>query len=365
MNRPRNSTFAVLLALTFVYALALPAALADKIFRSAGTLEDVQIRGITPATADKEAQLTYLLNGQPATTDLSRIIRLELTDDKPFTDADAAYAAKKFPESVDGYVRAMRGNVEWKVRYITPRLVDAAGRANRFDAALSAYLAFIRLDAVAASQFKPTLPERGSKLLEDAVKDTESALKGASTNEQRQAYYSLLLEIHTQRGDDAARGRVLEEIEKLSKTLGDNPQTRAIIAEVRLSQARSMIDKKQFKEALDTIQANAERFTERKQVATGMYIIAQAKQGLAKPDDREAMLDAALAYMVVVSSFRDDDSRPFVGESLLRAADIHVAIKEVDTALGLYDSVVKDFAGTPLADEAAKKSADLKAKQPK
>ncbi|MFT3787931.1 MAG: hypothetical protein QM770_17475 [Tepidisphaeraceae bacterium] len=324
------------------------------------TLDNVRIKGVVPAQADQPARLTFNYQGGDTARPLTKIWALQLDDDKTLTDADAAYRSGKPDVAVDGYQRVARGGEEWKVRYVTPRLLDAATKANRFDAAVGAYLAYVRLDAAGAQSFKPALPAKGGKLLDDAVTQTDTALRSATDDAQRRAYLTFLLDLHTGRNDDANRLKVLEQLEKLLGNLGDDPASQGMLADIRLSQARSRLAERKFAEAQALIDQNADRFTEPRQQASALFVLAEAKAGTAKPGDKQAQQDAVLAYLKVVAHFRNADGRPMVGESLLKAAAIEAAIGDAATAESLYQSVVTDFPDTPFASDAQKALAQLK-----
>jgi TolA-binding protein len=355
------------IALAAVLACAAAPTLADSVFQTnavgtgVGTeAKSVRIRDVLPATVDKPSMLVYVFQGNERQIELSKVWTLSLDDDKVLTDADIAFRSREFDKAVDGYQKIARGGTAWKIRYVTPRLVDAASRANRFDAAITAYLGFIRVDATGATAFKPALPAKGSKLLDDAASQAETALRSAADDTQRRAYLSFLLDVQTARGDDAARLKVLEQLEKLVGDLGSDPASQAMLGDIRLGQARAKIAERKFAEAIQLVEENAERFTEPRQQASALFTLAEARAGQAAPDDSAAQLDAAVAYMKVVAHFRKADGAPLVVESLMRAAAILEAQKDADGARSLYESVVTDFPEHDLARQAKSKLAQLK-----
>lgn len=327
----------------------------------AGTeAKNVRIRDVLPASADKPSMLVFVFQGNERQVELSKVWTLTIDDDPGLTEADLSYRAREFDKAVDGFQKVARGGTSWKVRYVTPRLVDAANRANRFDAAITAYLGYVRVDPAGATSYKPTLPAKGSKLLDDAVTQTETALRSASDDAQRRAFLSFLLDVQTARGDDAARLRVLAQLEKLVGDLGNDPASQTMLADIRLGQARSKVVEKQFADAIKLIEENADRFVDPRQQAAALFTIAEARAGLAKPDDSAAQLDVAVAYMKVVANFRKADGAPFVVESLMRAAAVLEVQKDLDGARGLYESVVTDFPDHELAKSAQQKVDQLK-----
>jgi TolA-binding protein len=357
------ATVAVSLGIAVSSARADTVAQTNAVGTGAGIeAKNVRIRDVLPATADKPPMLVYVVAGNDRQIELTKVWTLTIDDDKVLTDAELAYRAREFDKAVDGYQKVARGGTGWKVRYVTPRLVDSANRANRFDAAISAYLAFVRVDPAGATAYKPALPAKGSKLLEDAAAQTETALRSASDDTQRRAYLSFLLDVHTARSDDAARVRVLGQLEKLVGDLGSDPASQAMLADIRLAQARSKLAEKQFAEAIQIVDDNADRFVDPRQQAAALFTVAEAKAGLAKPADADAQLDVAVAYMKVVANYRKAEGAPYVVESLMRAAAILEAQNDLDGARGLYESVATDYPDHELAKAAQQKVDQLKKK---
>ncbi len=94
-------------------------------------------------------------------------------------------------------------------------------------------------------------------------------------------------------------------------------------------------------------------------------MLAQARDGLlaanAGPD---AVRDAALAHMRVVTFGSELPDRPHVAESLLRAAQLEEKLNEPTAALALYQQLTADraYAATPAAADAATAVARLNKK---
>lgn len=291
---------------------------------------------------------------------LSAIYRISLDNDPTFTAAEEAYLAGKSADAVEGYLRAIRSADTWKTQYAAPRLISAAAKANRFDAAVTAYVALARVDAAGAARHKPTLPVKGSAFLEDASKSLNDALRSAQPVPMKQAILSLLLDVEMARGDAAAAERAVGQLLALVGDGGNvDPKLAGMVGDIRLGQARLAVQNRQFDAARAMIESAGPSLTEPRQQAEALFIQAQAKEGVAKADDAVAQLDVSLAYMRVVAHFGPAEGRPFVAASLLRAgASLERAGRAADARL-LYDQLSAEFPDSAEATEAAARSARL------
>ena len=297
--------------------------------------------------------------GEERERPLKNVFKINVTNDAALNAAEDAYAQKQFDKAIEGYQKVSRAGDAWKVTWAVPRLLDAAGKANRFDAALAGYIGLAKVDPAAAATIRPTLPAKGSKFLDDAARDLDVAARGATKDGERQALLSFLLDVHMARGDQAAAETTVDQLLKIAGTNANDPKLVGMVAGIRLGQARVAFEAKKYKDVAAAIDAAAPRLTDPKQQAEALYLRAEAQLGLAKADDRVAQLDAAIGFMRVAAHFRDVEGQPFVAQSLLRAADALQSAGDVAEARSLCQQVNAEFAGTPFAAQATERLAKL------
>ncbi len=351
LHRVCSSLGAAVLAMV----LATPGAFADSIF--IGTLErsNVNIRDI------KDGLVHFSIEGRHAEPiDLSRITRLTVRDETAFNAAEEAFLKEDWDKASDGYRRTINAtNKEWLKTWSAQRLVESAGKANRFDAAVTAYIQLVAGDPAVAARNKPVLPDAKSAYLNTAVAELNTAIAGARTDAQKQALLTFLLEIHRTRGDSKALNEVAQQIIGISADSND-PLIQRGMAELKLGLAKQALSEKKYDQALSEIESSKAIFNEPAQQAEALFCIAEAKYGqLADKDDPVQLKDVALDYMRVVAHFKDLPGRPHLAESLLKVADIHVRLNDKNTARELYQSVASQFKDQPPAEAAEKKLAEL------
>ncbi len=91
-----------------------------------------------------------------------------------------------------------------------------------------------------------------------------------------------------------------------------------------------------------------------------MFMLAQAKEGLAS-DDPKALMDAAIAYMRVVANFGKTPDAPHIAESLMKTAAIEEKLSKPEEALRIYNDVASNYKDAPAAQDAAGSAARISA----
>jgi tetratricopeptide (TPR) repeat protein len=265
--------------------------------------------------------------------------------------AEDAYAAGNWSAAVDGYQRTVRATTKpWLKDWSTARLIDAANKSGRFDAAVTAYVAILLKDPAAAAALKPALPTERSTYLDTAVTDVTTALGTKGINDaQRQALLTFLMDLHRARKDKTAEEKVAEQLDELLVKDPNNPAAGQAIARRKLMSAARAIEAKDYRKALADIDAARDKFTEPPQQADALFYTAEAKYGLTDPKNADALKDAALAYMRVVAHFKNEPGAPHVAESLVKVAQIHEQLGEAQTAANLYEQVASQFKDDPAA----------------
>ncbi len=92
-------------------------------------------------------------------------------------------------------------------------------------------------------------------------------------------------------------------------------------------------------------------FIDASQQAEALFILAECRPALAG-NEKDALKDAALAYMRVVAVAKDEPGRPRVVDSLLKTAAILESLNEPQSAARLFEQVVAQYPDDPSAPKA-------------
>lgn len=338
----------------FIFALTIPllapVSRADDIVIKNATglpgriIDNARIRGIA------DDQLRYITSsGAERAEDVQRVFQIRVTSDPALTAAEEAFVSGRWDEAIDGYERVVRGMEDWKRRWSAPRLLHAARKGNRFDAAVSAYIAFVRIDASAASSARPDPTGVGVNLIDDAIRELTDALRGA-TPEQSASFLALKLELQRARGDTAGALRTLDDLLKYADSFEMDASMRRLLADARLAEATAAMEAGQYARAIEVVERAYSAFVEPPTRSRALFLVAEARSRLAEASqDRAQWLDAALAYMRVVASFDEASSGGLRSQSLARVAEIHERLGETETALAIWTDLVENNPQTPAA----------------
>lgn len=343
-----------------VAAFFAPSARADSVFvRSAGSGQPLELANVRILRLEGNRLIFRTAAGETS-RDLSQIQRIALTDEPALTSAEAAFVAGQFDAATDDYLRVARSSARpWVRQWASLRLLTAAERAGRFDAATSAYVQLVQTDAALAQANRPPVdpasPPRPG-LLDAAIAELDRALAPGRTlqPDQRRALLQLRLELHRARGDTARTARTLEELLQLGgdattdprgsgAASPDQPPPASALADLRLAAATVAIDQGDFRKATDTLEQSRGLFTEPRQQAQALWLLARAGDlASAASRDRTARQDAALAYMRVVAHFRGiAEADRLVPDAALKAAEILEELGEKAEARALYRDLIE------------------------
>ena len=303
--------------------------------------------------------------GNVSTRDLARVQRIHVDGETGLNTAEDAFSAGKFADAIDGYLKASRSSAHpWVKQYAAARLVESANKSNRFDAAVTAYITMLQLDPGSASRVRPTIPEGGSTYIDTAISQISEAVgTGGLTDEQKIALLQFQVDLYNAKKDSKGSDQAASQLDELLAKDPNNPNAARANARRKLQVANQALDAKKFQDALTTIDASKAMFVDPAQQADALYVIAEAREGLAgSAGDPNAMKDVALCYMRVVADFKDVPGKPHVADSMLKTAEIEEQLNDPDAASKIYQQMAEQFPGDPATATAKQNLAKMKPK---
>jgi TolA-binding protein len=307
-----------------------------------------------------DGQLTYTaFSGNDVSKPLDQVVRIEVDNEPALNAAEQAFVDQKWNAAVDGYIKVARAtNKPWLKDWATVRLLTAAQKSNRFDAASTAYIGMLLRDPAAAAKYKPQFPDASSSYLDGAITEATNALgTNDITDRQKLGLLNYLSDLYTAKKDSAGQDRIQQQIDEILAKDPSNPAAGQAIARRALTNAQRALDSKDYARAVSEIDTAKTRFIDLSQQADALFILAEAKyaQAAAKRDAND-LRDAALAYMRVVANFKDAPNHPHVVESLLKTATIEEQLGDPAAAQLLYQQIVQQYPEDPAAAVAKQKT---------
>jgi TolA-binding protein len=289
--------------------------------------------------------------GRESSRDASQVVRIAIDDEPTLNAGEEAFVAGTWDVATDNYLKTIKSTQrDWLKGWVAQRLLTAAEKAKRFDAAATAYVTAILGGAKPPA--KPAMPDAKSTYLATAAKEVEAALQNQKLSaDQRQALLSFLLDLHRTRNDQKGMADVMQQLQKAGALAANDPAAAGALARMKLDVAAVAVEGKQYKKAIDDINANRAIFVNPTDQAQALFLLAQAQEGLAG-EDPTALTDAALAYMRVVAHCKDAPGKPHVVESMMKTASILERTKNAKAALELYQQVAAQYADDPAAAQA-------------
>jgi tetratricopeptide (TPR) repeat protein len=338
-------------------AFVLPLALIGGILPARASADSVYVQGLSydnvTITGISAGQLNFTsVSGNADVRDLAKVQRIHVDGENAFNDAEDAYAAGKFSDAVDGYLTTTRSTTrDWLKDYVATRLVDAANKANRFDAATTAYIAMMQKNPAAAAHVRPAMPATDSTYLDTAISQVNDALTASGiTDEQRVALLQFEVDLYNTKKDAQGADAAEATLDEILAKDPNNPIAQQANARRKLQAATTALAAKKYQEAIGDIESNKQLFTDPAQQADALYTIAEARMGLlGAGNDPTALKDVALAYMRVVADFKDVPGKPHVADALLKTAQIEERLAEPDVAGRVYQQVADQFPSDPAA----------------
>ncbi len=321
---------------------------ADSVFIQTLEVKNVTIRELKGDT------LSYEVNGRMTERPVARISRIIVTSEAPLNAAEEAFATEKWDVAVDGYQKVIRTTAKpWVKDWAMMRLIDAANKSNRFDAAAAAYILMLLKNPTNAATSKPAMPDAKSTFLTSAVNDVNISLADSKlTTDQKRALIGFLIELQQARKDTAGEDAAYEMLAKLPGADANDPNTKRVVARRRLSLAQRDLDARNYQDAITEIDGNRAVFVDPTHQIEALYILAQARYGLAG-NDLAALKDAGLAYMRVVTLAKNDPNKTHVVDSLIKTAGIMEQLGQPQVAMQMYQQIVAQYPDDPAAQVAA------------
>lgn len=334
--------------------LVVSSANADSIF--VGTLErkNVTIKEL------KGDSLIFDFNGRTTEQQASKITRVVVTAEPVLTAAEEAYATSKWDDAVDNYQKAQRSAKPWVKDWASLRLIDAASKSGRFDAAAAAYVAVLLKDPATAASAKPAMPDSKSTFLDSAASDVNTALKDPKlTADQRKSLLGFLVEIQQTRKDQVAEDAAYAQLTKLPGADSDEAGAKRILGRRKLSSAQKALEAKNYALVASEIESGKPSFVDLAMQSDALYLLAEAQMAQAGSDGVK-LKDTALAYMRVVALAKNEPSKPHVVDSLVKTALILDRLGDPPAAGRLYEQIITQYPDDPLAAVARQNLAKLK-----
>lgn len=343
--------------------ITLPAswATADVVWLKSGKGNAVALENVKVVGVQNGSLAFTTASGNQTSRSLDVVPRIKLDDDPAFSAAEDAFDRGDWAAAADGYRKVLAGATrDWVKDRASLRALQAADKSGNFPAAVAGFVELLQTNFALANDHKPAIPKNKPEALDPAIAQVKQAAGNPRLgNEQKTVLLNYLMEMYTARGDTASARGVLQQLGKVAPADLNSPEARKLQADVKLAEARQAFGDKQYARAIQTLEASSGLFGDSQQQADALYLIAQAREAGAKPDDADQLKDAAIAYMRVVASFKGVAGAPHVAEAMLRTAGIEEKLKNPQEALALYKQVASEFKGSPEATQAEQAVARL------
>lgn len=343
--------------------LAAGWAAGDTIWLQSGKGNPIALTNVKVAGVQGE-QITFTTQaGTQTSKSLKQVPRIAMDDEPVFSAAEAAFEQGDWAAAIENYRKAAQASTkDWVKDRSSLRLVEAANRGGNFPAACAGFVELLQKNPALANDHKPAVPQGKADQLDPAIAQVKQAEQNPKlTGEQKTVLLNYLVEMYSAKGDTASANAVLAQLGKVAPADANAPGNRKIQADVKLTEARQAMAQKQYGRAIQTLNSSADVFADPQQQIEALFLLAQAREGAAKPEDSNGLKDAALAYMRVVANAKSVDGKPHLAESLLKTAAIEEKLKNPKEALALYNQVAAEFKGSPAAGEAEQGAARLSA----
>jgi tetratricopeptide (TPR) repeat protein len=361
MTSALHRTLAVA-GLACALALGAARAAADDIYvRGEKATADLPFKNVTIRTV-KDGELHYSINGRDTHRPITDISHIDLTGETVINAAETAYAAArglkdeaaakaKYGEALSGYLQTQASTSRpWLKDFVQARIALVAPRAGRLDLTLDAWKLLVEKDPVAGAKAKPSVVDIDpkSQYLINAAKTLDVWAKGANRPETKRVYLDMLHDVYSQLGDTENANRILAE----RVLAGGTPEE---VADVYRQLANSALAAGKLDVAMQQVGKINQNLLSDAGRADVAFVIAEFKSTKTPPTSPpDTLKELAVEYMKVVAGA---PTSAHAGAALVKVAEIHESLKEPETALKIYQQVVREQGNSP-AGQAAQKAVD-------
>jgi hypothetical protein len=331
----------------FSTLIALPAlAVADSVTVNNLPYPDVKINAV------KGDEIFFNTStGTEVHKPIAHVSKINLSDEPALNAAEEAYLAKDWDKAATGYERTVRTTTKaWLRDWCSVRLLESANKANRFDAAVKAYIALAEKSPDAAKPIVLNMPKAGSAYINDAIKELNAAISRSKNEQTKQLLLKLLVDLNAMKGDNAAGDKALQELANTQVALDPNsPEAQKAQVMLKLKSIRVALAAKEYDKVISAVEKEAPAIIEPADQADALLMLADARAGKAG-EDKNAWKDVAVSYMRVAANA---PSTPQAATALLKvAAILETRLGEKDSAIKLLKQIATDYKGQEPATEA-------------
>lgn len=318
---------------------AAPAA-ADVVVARGLTFNDAHVTGV------KGSDLIFTTSaGTETTRPLTEVTKLEITNEPAFNAAEAAFGNKDYDKAATEYEKVLRMTSKaWLKDFAAVRLLEAANKGNRFDAAVKGWLALAEKSPETARGIPLTMPPANSTYLPEAIKSVQAALAKNPPVATQEVLVNMLVELAEARGDAALQAAASRQrVDILVKKDPNSPEALKAQQQMRIAKIQADLDAKKYDEVMAAVNAEAEKIVDPNDTATMLWIVAEAQRGkTAAGAAKEAWMDVAVAYMRVVANGPREHAKTI--DALQKVADLYATkLNDKEAARGIYKRMAEDY----------------------
>lgn len=325
----------LLIALLSACWVGTAAARGDAIWIGESSSNPIKADGVKVLALQGGSLQYQSLSGETMTKPLTVIQQISIDGEPSFDAAEDAYRNGQWAAAVNGYSAALQSSSkDWIKMRSAARLTAAAFRTRQFDQQVAGYLYLMLHDPAAA--VRPNLNDADPATLPAAATALSQFPLASVAPAQQAAVLRLELAVARARGDSTQVEAALKQLVGLGAA---SPEETAAytLAAARAALASDPAAAEQM------IQSHRTLLSDPAQQVEALYLLAQAKDRLAKPDDTTALEDAAIAYVREFTFARDLPNQPHAADSLLRVGQIEQALHEPQLAGDVYRQVLQQF----------------------
>ncbi len=323
-----------------VVVMSVTGVRADTVWIGDTARDNIKVDGVKVLGPKGGDRLGYMTDqGMNTSSPFTKLQRINIDGEASFNAAEDAFSNKDYDSAITAYQNLLQSSTkDWMQTRAAMRLIAAGKAKNRYDAQVSAYVALLQKDPATAAENKPSQPPEHSPDLDTALTSISKGLDNSKLdNTQKSSLLNLQLQINQVKGDTAGTQATLKQLVALGGA------TDAMKAIIKLGDANLAYQSKQYPQAIADIEQNKALFTDPDQQVDALFVLAQAKFAVdGEKTDPEVLKDLALNYIRVITFGSALDDKPHVAESLDKAAEIEIKLKEPAAALTLYQQLLRD-----------------------